>query len=487
MKILLISPNIKGVSGGINRIQPPLGLAYLAAYLRLKHDVVVYDTAIEGWEIQKPIGGTMISIGESKNNISEKIRKINPDLVGISVLFSNLMDSAAEIAALCKEINPKVLVIVGGNYITNTIRDWKLEIAPVRIDTNIDYYFSGEAEFSLPQFIDGFSKTTPGLSYFKGNELITNPPGKFIEMAECLAPAWDLFPMEKYFRVGLFHSAQSYSGRVLPVMASRGCPEKCQFCTTPLTWGASVRWKDPQRLYQEIKHAVADYNIQEIQFQDDTLTANLKKLYQLCDYLKEFQLPWCTPNGIKLNYHTHEQPEMFRRMKQSGCYQITLACESGVQRVLDKIIRKNIKVDQFKLAIQNAKAAGLFVHTFWMVGLPGETRAEMEKTIEVASGCGADSFSVSIFTPLPGTPIYHQVIKENLWWEKDSGINNSLFRNSLIRVDGFLGPDSFEAWVDKKNIQLNSILEQVDPKRHHAVNLNRGVGLRPETKKIKQT
>lgn len=269
-------------------------------------------------------------------------------------------------------------------------------------------------------------------------------------------------------------------------MASRGCPEKCQFCTTPETWGAKVRWRTPKSIYEEIEYFKNKYNIGEIQFQDDTLTANQKHLFELCNYLKNIKLPWCTPNGIKINYHLHNQYEMFCRMKESGCYQVTFACESGSQRVLDQIIRKNIKVKDFKQTINNAKKAGLFVHSFWIVGFPGESLSEMNETINVASDSGADSFSLSILSPLPGTHIYHQVKKQNLWW-KNTNMNQTLFRNSLIKVDGFNNPDEFEQWVDEKNIFLNSILENNNPDRYRKVTENRGVMLKPEMKKIKQT
>ena len=104
---------------------------------------------------------------------------------------------------------------------------------------------------------------------------------------------------------------------------------------------------------------------------------------------------------------------MFKAMYESGCYQVTLACESGVQRVLDHVVNKRLKVDQIKPAIENAKKAGLLVHTFWILGYPGETFEEMNQTIEFALSTGADSFSFSILSPLPGTPIYRKVVKEN--------------------------------------------------------------------------
>jgi radical SAM superfamily enzyme YgiQ (UPF0313 family) len=493
MKVLLISPNIKGFKNGINRVQPPLGLAYLTSYLKDICEVYVKDTAIDGYEIEIPIDDKMVSIGETDNTIEKYIQEINPDIIGISVLFANLMDSVHTIVNIAKKINKKIITVVGGNHITNIIYDYKSGIDNIDYirNNNIDYFFIGESELNFVEFVKKIKSKSavediPGLCVLK-EKIKINQNTNFLDISDIKDPSWEYFNMEKYFSVGLFHSAQSYSNRVLPVMSSRGCPEKCQFCTTPITWGSKVRWKNPKLLYNEIKKSIIDYKIGEIQFQDDTITANLKNLYELCNYLEEFNLPWCTPNGIKINYHQNNQYEMFLKMKKSGCYQITFACESGSQNVLDNIIRKNIKVNTFKDNIKKAKDAGLFVHSFWIVGFPGETKEEMEKTIEVASLSGADSFSLSIFNPLPGTPLYHKVIKENLWWDSKKTIDNMTFRNSIVKVDGFNSPDDFESFVEKNNYYLNNILKSTDKDRYDSVTKNRGVNLRILDKNIKQT
>jgi radical SAM superfamily enzyme YgiQ (UPF0313 family) len=493
MKVLLISPNIKGFKDGINRIQPPLGLSYLTSYLKEICDVYVKDTAIDGYENETYIDKKMVMIGQSNKEIENYINNINPDVIGVSVLFANLMDSVHQIANIAKKINSKIIFVVGGNHITNIIHDYECGIDNTKyiVNSNIDYYFKGESELNFTEFIKRLKLKSAiddvsGLCKFKDKFIINNNKS-FLDVSELKDPSWEYFNMEKYFSVGLFHSAQSYSNRVLPVMSSRGCPEKCQFCTTPITWGSKVRWKNPRLLYNEIKKSIIDYKIGEIQFQDDTITANLKNLYELCNYLEEFNLPWCTPNGIKINYHQNDQFEMFEKMKKSGCYQITFACESGSQRVLDNIIKKNIKVSTFKDNIKKAKDAGLFVHTFWIVGFPGETKFDMEKTIEVASESGADSFSLSIFNPLPGTPLYHKVIKENLWWDSSKTIDNMTFRNSLIKVDNFSNDEEFEKFVEKNNFYLNNILKNNDFNRYELVSKNRGVSLRNDKKFIKQT
>ena len=127
------------------------------------------------------------------------------------------------------------------------------------------------------------------------------------------------------------------------------------------------------------------------------------------------------------------------------------------------------------------------MHSFWIVGFPGESNDEMKKTIEIASESGADSFSLSIFNPLPGTPLYHKVIKENLWWNSNKTIDNMTFRNSLIKVDGFSNDEEFENFVDRNNFYLNNILKAKDLSRHELVTKNRGVSLRDNEKFLKQT
>jgi len=152
-------------------------------------------------------------------------------------------------------------------------------------------------------------------------------------------------------------------------------------------------------------------------------------------------------------------------MKDSGCYQITFAVESGVQEVLDNIIHKRIDLKIVPIVIQRAKEVGMLVHTFYIVGFPGETRKQMEQSIRFATKSGADSFSVSIFSPLPGTPLYRAVEEKKLWWNPNYRPEQTLFTRSLIKVDGFSSREEFETWVDNQNIYLNNLLKERDPER----------------------
>ena len=215
---------------------------------------------------------------------------------------------------------------------------------------------------------------------------------------------------------------------------------------------------------QEVNEDVKKYNIGEIQFLDDTLTLDKNHLFQMCDELEKLGLPWCTPNGTKVNYHLKDQQYMYQRMADSGCYQITLAVESGTQRVLDTLINKRLPLETVYPAIERAKKAGMLVHTLWIVGYPGESYEDMERTYNFAVNSGADSYSFAILQPLPGTPIYRQVVREKLWWP-NRGLDDMMKRSSLIKVNGFSNPQEIEEWVDGLNVEANLMLQKNNPAR----------------------
>ena len=482
-KILLIAPNLNGVTTGLNRIQPPLGLMLIATSLEnAGHIVKIHDTALEGWYTRKEISSRgLVEIGQTDEEILNVIKDFNPSVVGISVLFSNLLSSAHNIARLAKKVNNQIITIIGGNHISNAVKDYEYNLIAKLPqlsntiteleDKNLDYAVIGESDHAFLKVINNLAENKPitelpgVVKRIEKEKFIINHPERINDISNLHAPARHLVNMEGYFNIGAFHSAKSKSKRVLSVMCSRGCPEKCTFCTTPQMWGSKVRWRSIDNIISEIEDGIKNYNIGEIQFEDDTLTANKKRLLELCSRLEKFGIPWCTPNGVKVNYHLAGQTDMFKAMNDSGCYQITLACESGVQRVLDNIINKRLNVEQIKPAIENAKRCGMLVHTFWILGYPGETYEEINKTVEFALNSGADSFSFAILSPLPGTPIYREVLKKNLWWDSNTGLKDILYRSSLIKVDGFKNSDEFEKFVNEATLKANSILKEKDPQR----------------------
>jgi radical SAM superfamily enzyme YgiQ (UPF0313 family) len=506
-RVLMMTPNLKGFKVGTNRIQPPLGPMISANVIRQNydHEVFIHDCALENWErkvsVNSSVEGTII-YGQSDKEIAQTIEEYDPDVIGISVLFSNLSESAHNIAKISKQVRPKVPVVLGGNHVSSAVSDYQYAIdsnngetnIPKTLedleDCNIDYTMTGEVDLEFPKLADALINgsdisVVSGLVMRKhtgngqsGNgdnlEYVINSSPSYIKNLsdELPQPARDLVNMDGYFKLGMFHSPKSLSKRVLSVMCSRGCPEKCTFCSTPGNWGALVRWRDLEDLMNEITTGVERYDIGEIQFEDDTITARYKELKELCGELEKVGIPWCTPTGTKANYHQPKeggkyvtggkQLELYKAMAGSGCYQIVLAGESGNQFVLDNLIKKKLKVENMKIAVDNAKMAGMSTHTLWIIGNPGETYEQMEDTLRIAEEVDSDSYSIAVCCPLPGTPVYRQVMKENLWWE-GRGLKDCLFRNSLIKVDGFSSPEEVEEYAGEAAYRLNRKLLEKNP------------------------
>lgn len=164
-RVLIITPNLNGVKGKVMRIQPPLGPMIIASVLKEKgYETFIYDSALEGWDNIKNINNNLFLVGQTDEKIAGAISNYNPEIVGISALFSNLMESAHNIARIAKEVNSKIKVVLGGNHISNSVLDYKYaqEVSdsniPIRLfdmeDKNIDYALTGESDFNFANLVD---------------------------------------------------------------------------------------------------------------------------------------------------------------------------------------------------------------------------------------------------------------------------------------------------------------------------------------------
>ena len=166
-RVLLITPNLKGIGDGVNRIQPSLGLMLIAQVLKDDgHTVKIHDPALEGWENRKTLDpvNNVVSIGQSDEEISKVISNFAPDVIAISVLFANLLDSAHNIAGIAKKVNKQIKVILGGNHISNAVIDYKWANADKNSNLpdyledleneNIDMGMTGEGEFSMRDLVN---------------------------------------------------------------------------------------------------------------------------------------------------------------------------------------------------------------------------------------------------------------------------------------------------------------------------------------------
>jgi radical SAM superfamily enzyme YgiQ (UPF0313 family) len=221
-------------------------------------------------------------------------------------------------------------------------------------------------------------------------------------------PARDLLPMENYVTTQEAHGP--VAGRWTSILSSRGCPYGCTFCESRLTkWRA----RSAVDVVDEIEECITRWGITEFHFEDDNMTISAKRILAMADELKRrgLSIRWQTPNGIRASVTNRAT---LQAMRDSGCEHITLAPESGSTRVLHEIIQKgkDFELDQLVTVARDAHELGMKVAAYFILGLPGETEAEVEESIayaRVLARAGVDEVGFGLFIPLPGTPLWDEV------------------------------------------------------------------------------
>jgi anaerobic magnesium-protoporphyrin IX monomethyl ester cyclase len=220
-----------------------------------------------------------------------------------------------------------------------------------------------------------------------------------------------LLPMEEYYAVVKENPLRGEVSKPWTIMiTSRGCPYDCVFCTHHTVWGRKWRGRSPENVVDELEQVIKTYHVKQIDFLDDNMTLDRKRMENICDLIvkRGLRVEWFTPNGVRAD--TLDE-KLLRKMKRSGCKKIRVAPESGVQRVVDQIIKKNLDLKSVERAVVLCKKVGIKVGCFFVIGLIGETKEEIEETINFAyklRRLGADSFIFSIATPVYGTRLYEQ-------------------------------------------------------------------------------
>lgn len=394
MKVLLMNPPMKekelfteSSKETASRI-PPLGLAYLASYIKQEgFEVKIWDGFVEkdSWE-----------------EIRDKAKDY--DLLGIHVLTSFAL-RAYQFANYLKEVLNKPIVL-GGCHVS---------AVPIEAITYpfIDYVIVGEGEIILAElckFINGNSnidlKNILGL-YYKENGIIKfNGIRPLIENINILPlPARELFNWNLYKTSEARKSSTKLDQGLL---TSRGCPYNCSYCSKDIT-GNKVRNFSLEKVIEEIKSIIKNYDVEEISIWDETFTLQRERVIEFCNLLKkeELNITWTCSSRVD-----RVDEELLKIMKEGGCNFIAYGIESGNDRILKKIGKRTTK-DMIRKAIAITKKAGIPIRGYFMIGLWGDTEETINDTISFAKELNLDIATFTLMVPLPNTLDYERASKQN--------------------------------------------------------------------------
>lgn len=437
MKVQLIFapplvPARYGELGG--HISPPLGILYLAGYLREKIKDI-HISVIDG--VRKGYQYTL-----------SQIEFFRPDVLGIS-FYTPVAMSAYKLAEDVKRLYPDTLVLLGGPHAT-ALPEEALE------RSKADAVVIGEGEVTVFEIIRMFeSKKTitqmdysriDGVAFRKDGKILYSTPRQFIPDLNTIPfPARDLVDMRDYS--GWFIHKQLPETKML---MSRGCPYHCTFCADSV-WKSSkplVRLRSPENIVDEIESLMEEHGMREIADDSDEFNNKPSHALAICEELKrrEFNIPW------KTQLRAWPLPEkLVKAMAEAGCWYVHLGIESGNPDTL-RGIKKKITIEQVVEACKLLKKYSIQVLGLFMLfnvwEEDGELRFEnVEKTrktfhfIENLVGQGLLShIGWSVTTPYPGSTLYkialkHKLIKPELQGNWDAWLLKDTFIMKLPGVD----------------------------------------------------
>lgn len=426
MKLALTNIQSEETSG-----RPPLGVAYLASYVR------------------KYSENTEVVIIDKEKDTLKKIISVHPDAVGISsvtTLFSDAKKLADRIKS-CLDIP----VFIGGSHIS---------ALPKTLPKNFDLGVVNEGEEVLRKLCDSeFNnyESINGICYHKKGKIKLNRQEELITPLDKIPyPARDLLNMEKNYLMPRRAGTSKSLARATHMFTSRGCPYDCPFCPSPSLWGRKLRMFSADYVVGEVKELIDNYGVEEILIFDDLFGVNKKRLKEIVSLINKEKINSVVDFAclLRTDFVDSERLKLFKEMNVT---QLSLGLESGSQKILDMMKNNTITLEQNVKALALSKKYGVGTHGFFMLGSPGETKEDMIATLKFIKNNPIDTITLSLVTPFPGTKLWKYakqegIVTEDMDWSKLDLIPNS---KNILNLNVNMDKKEFMYYFDDFKKQIS--------------------------------
>jgi len=373
---------------------PPLGLLYLAGYLRERssHEPFVLDAWAERL---------------NDADIVTRLHKAAPDIIGITAMTHTLRD-ALTVARAAKRAFPQVPVVMGGPHPTLYPRE-TLALS------GVDMVLAGEGERPLAMLLDailsgGRLEEVPGLGWKKDGVIVVNDECWSADPLDDLPfPAFDAVPVERY------GSVLAVRRPVMSMVTSRGCPYRCSFCDRPLLKGSRWRAHSAERVVAEMER-LAGLGVREIALYDDTFTVDRQRVLDICRMKRE------RSPSLLFSVRTRTDlvdEDVLAALAAAGCVAMHYGIESGSPPVRERI-GKGSGIEEAITVCDLTRRYGMETLAYFMIGNPGETPEDIAATERLIERLSPDYLHLTVLMPFPGTPIYREMLgkgrlAEDVW------------------------------------------------------------------------
>lgn len=402
MNCLLINPPLAGISTTNFYVMPP-GLLSLAAFVRkygfsvnlLDLNIKEHNSFFEGYINQKP------------------------SVVGVSVMVAGQFQTAYECLKYVKHTFPEIVTIMGGAHASQF---------PKKILKNcpeVDFVVIGEGEQQLLDCIyfaenKKFVRLPPdGLAY-REDDIVVKPKTKYIQDLDKLPfPAYDLIKFKDYAHdVSTWHNPyQDEFGVRVPIITSRGCPNLCNFCSVAKCMGLSYRMMSPAKVVDMIQMLYEYQKIKYFAIFDANFAQDANRVISICEEInkRNIKIYIDLPTGLPINATA---VPMIEALASVGLIRTCISVESGDDFIRNKVMKKNVAQDSiFEVIKSIRKYPQIFLLIDFVLGMPEDTVQSLEASCSLIEMLDVDDVEISIATPYPGTALYQQCKKENLFFD----------------------------------------------------------------------
>jgi len=396
--------------------------------------------------------------------LSSKIYSdFSPEYIGISALFTPAYDSVIYLAELAKKLFPKSLILVGGNLPTSLYKDI------LQASSAIDAVCYGEGEKPFVELLQSNNK----YEFLAGHSSwVTHK-----DMAECnhafrhdFIENLDEIPLFDYEILDLDgyklnptaarysvsdeqqteERLQFFSKVSMSIMTSRGCPFKCTFCASHVTHGRDMRYMSVERVLGDLESMVSKFQVNNVVIQDDHFMGGRERPYEIVAGIGKLNLDMFFQNALAI-YALDLR--FLKLLKSSGVHELVLPIESGSERVLKDLMRKPLKLALVTKVAKDCREAGIYTDCNIILGMPGETKEDINESREFLKTVYADWFRVFVATPIPGSEMY-ETCEENDYF-KVSPLNAN-YKRAVIETES-MTPEYIQYMTYYMNIELNFI------------------------------
>lgn len=384
-RVLLITPPYHSGVVESAGVWMPLHFTYLAGHARAAGaEVRIYDA---------------MSLGHTHEQIQQEIELFKPDIVGVTAITAMEPD-ARVVCQSAKRVSRDIVTVIGNVHAHFMWREMLTE------EPALDVVVRSEGEETFADLVrcvaanDSLDKVD-GIAFRKDGVPVANRPRKFAVSIDALIPAWDLLDWP------IYHYRPRTHGRLAIVNSSRGCRQRCSFCSQQKFWERSWRGRDPNVFVAELEMLRDKFDVRTAMLSDETPTVDSHRWQEILSLLIERDV------GVELLLETRvadilRDEETLPRYRQAGISHIYIGVEATSQTTLD-LYKKDLKVADSKRAIDLINEHAMVSETSFVVGTPDDTAESIKATIELAKWYGPDMAFFLAITPWPYADLYPEL------------------------------------------------------------------------------